>query len=106
MQTTGFEPSHTPEAQVSVCVQPSPSLHVDPSGFAGFEQRPVAGLHVPATWHWSWAAQTTGFDPVHAPDWQASVCVHASASSQLVPSGFAGFEQRPVAGLHVPATWH
>jgi len=47
----------------------------------------------------------TGF-PVHVPPWQVSVCVHASPSLQVVPSAFAGFEHWPVAGLHVPATWH
>jgi hypothetical protein len=29
----------------------SPVLHPSPSAFAGFEQKPVAGLHVPALWH-------------------------------------------------------
>ncbi|PYM17130.1 MAG: hypothetical protein DMD81_10205 [Candidatus Rokuibacteriota bacterium] len=29
--------------------------------FAGFEHTPVAGLQVPARWHWSDAVQTTGF---------------------------------------------
>ena len=40
------------------------------------------------------------------PAWQASDRVQAFASSQVVPFGFTGFEQTPVAGLHVPATWH
>ena len=31
-----------------------------PFGLAGFEQTPVAGLHVPAAWHWSGAVQVTG----------------------------------------------
>ena len=48
----------------------------------------------------------TGFDPVHVPAWQASVWVQASPSSHGVPSGFVGFEQRPVAGLQAPASWH
>jgi hypothetical protein len=33
----------------------------------GFEQTPVPVLHTPATWHWSLAVHTTGFDPVHTP---------------------------------------
>ena len=47
--------------------------------------------------------QVIGFDPVQVPAWQASVCVHALLSLQAVPFIFAGFEQRPVAGAHVPA---
>jgi hypothetical protein len=46
---TGFAPWHTPAWQVSACVQRSPSLQAEPFAFAGFEQAPVAGLHVPAT---------------------------------------------------------
>jgi hypothetical protein len=47
--------------------------------------------------------QATGFDPVHMPAWHVSVRVHALPSSQLAPSVADGFEQVPVAGLHVPA---
>src|SRR2546421_257729 len=54
--------------------------HVVPSGAAGFEQAPVPGLHVPATWHWSLAVQVTGLLPVHVPLWQVSVWVHALPS--------------------------
>jgi len=50
--------------------------------------------------------QLTGFDPVQSPAWQVSVWVQALPSLQAVPSGFAGFEQMPLAGLQVPATWH
>jgi hypothetical protein len=70
----------------------------------GFEQVPVAGAQVPATWHWSLAAHATGFAPVQAPVWQVSVCVHAFPSLHEVPLAFAGFEHTPVAELHVPAT--
>jgi hypothetical protein len=45
------------------------------------------------------------FDPLQAPLWQVSVCVHAMPSLQAVPFGAAGFEQ-PAAGSQVPATWH
>jgi hypothetical protein len=96
----------TPLAQASVCVHALPSSHALPSGFAGFEHAPVAGLHVPATWHWSSAVHVTGFPPVHVPDWHVSVCVHALPSLHALPSGFVGFEHAPVVGLHVPATWH
>ena len=37
--------------QVSLCVQALPSLHAVPFAAFGFEQVPVAGSHVPATWH-------------------------------------------------------
>jgi len=63
-------------------------------------------LHVPATWHWSGAVQTTGFVPVQTPDLQESACEQAFPSSQAESSGFAGLEHWPVEALHVPATWH
>ena len=61
-------------------------------------------LQVPTSWHWSLAVQTTGFVPVQVPVWHVSVWVHALPSLQAVPSGFAGFEQRPVVVLHVPTS--
>src|SRR2546425_362198 len=72
---------------------------------AGFEQRPVVVSQVPATWHWSRAVQTTGV-LVQVPVWQLSPVVQARPSLQLVPLGLAGFEQRPVGVLQVPASWH
>src|SRR5439155_451063 len=51
---------------------------------------PVAGSHEPAAWHWSAAAQTTGFVPMHVPAWQVSVRVQALPSSQVAPLGFGG----------------
>jgi hypothetical protein len=100
----GLPPTQTPATHVSVCVHGLPSLQLVPSGFAGLLHVPVAGLHVPAVWHWSAAAQTTGLLPVHAPAWQLSVCVHAFPSLQAVPSFFAGFVQRPVLGVHAPTS--
>jgi hypothetical protein len=88
----------------SVCVHASSSLHAVPSALAGFEQVPVPGSQLPASWHWSLATQTTGFEPVHVPAWQVSPCVQASASLHTEPSAFAGFEQTPVAGLQVPTS--
>src|SRR5262249_54256513 len=73
-QTTGFDPAQLPPWHVSVCVQALPSLQTVPSGLFGFEHVPAAGAHVPGAWHWSSALQTTGFDPVHVPAWQVSVC--------------------------------
>jgi hypothetical protein len=50
--------------------------------------------------------QTTGACPTQSPPWQSSSVVQAFPSSQDVPSGADGFEQRPVAGEHSPAVWH
>jgi hypothetical protein len=66
-QSSGGPPVHVPPWQESSEVQAFASLQVAPSGRSGFEQSPVAGLHVRAVWHWSGAGQTTGFAPVHVP---------------------------------------
>ena len=68
VHTTGFAPKQAPDVQVSVCVHALPSVHTLPSGFNGFEQMPVGGLHVPAVWQLLLAAHTTGLPPVHKPD--------------------------------------
>jgi hypothetical protein len=60
-------PPHTPPLHVSARVQALPSLHDVPSASAGVVHAPVAGLHVPAAWHWSDAAHVIGFEPVHEP---------------------------------------
>src|SRR5439155_319182 len=96
MQVTGFEPTHIPLWQLSVCVQASPSLQLVPLGAVGLEHCPVDGSQVPAT----------GLEPAHVPLWQVSVCVQALPSLQVVPLAAAGFEQLPVEGSQVPATWH
>jgi hypothetical protein len=61
-----------------------------PSVFAGFEQTPLFVSQVPAEWHWSLAAQTTGFDPVHVPLWHVSVCVHPFRETKTHDSRRAG----------------
>jgi hypothetical protein len=53
---------------MSVGLKAFPSSHVAPSGLLGFEHTPVCVLHVPAMWHESMAAQTTGFAPVQTSD--------------------------------------
>ena len=103
VHTTGVPALQTPDLQVSPCVQLLPSSQALPFGFFGFEQVPFEGLQVPARWQVSDAVQTTGFVPVQVPFWQVSLRVQALASLQVVPLAFAGFEQTPVAGLHVPA---
>jgi hypothetical protein len=97
VHTTGFDPLHVPDWQVSVCVQPSLSLQDVPSGLAGLLQRPVSGAQVPASWHWSRGLQTTGFDPLHVPAWQVSDCVQPLSSLQEVPLARAGCVQVPAA---------
>jgi hypothetical protein len=106
VHVTGFVPVQTPAWHESLCVHELPSLHVVPFGDVGLEHAPVAGLHVPATWHWSLAVHVTGFVPVHTPAWHESLCVHELPSLQVVPSDDVGLEHAPVAGLHVPTTWH
>ncbi len=106
MQVTGFDPTQEPASQASARVQAFPSSQAVPLGFGGFEQTPVPGSQMPASWHWSSAVQLTGFAPTQAPASQASVCVHALPSSQAVPFAFAGFEQTPVPGSQAPASWH
>jgi hypothetical protein len=73
MHVTGFDPVHTPPWQASVWVHAFPSLQAVPFALAGFEQRPVAGAHIPASWQASLAVHTTGTAPMHAPLWQVSV---------------------------------
>src|SRR5436189_4899 len=99
-------PTQVPASQASVRVQALPSSQPVPSGLAGLLQTPDAGSQVPAVWHWLAAVHTTGFAPTQAPAWQASVCVQALASLQLVPLGLAGLLQAPDAGLQTPAVWH
>jgi hypothetical protein len=100
-------PKQWPDRQTSVSVQAFPSSHDVPFAAMGpSEHVPLAGSHVPARWHCSDAVQTTGFDPVQTPDRHVSVCVQPFPSLHPVPSGAVGFEQVPVAELHVPAAWH
>jgi hypothetical protein len=105
-------PVHVPLWHVSLWVQALLSLHAVPLAFAGSEQTPDCGSQVPAVWHWSEAVQTTAAPGTHWPSASqrspssAPVPVQASPSEQDVPLGFAGCEQVPVCGLHVPASWH
>src|SRR5207237_8993705 len=105
-QTTGSGPTQMPRWQVSVRVQALPSLQEAPSGLAGLLQAPVAGLQVPAVWHWSEAAHTTGSVPTHAPATQVSVCVQASPSLQAMPSTGKPARQIPVRPSQVSVPLH
>src|SRR5216110_324252 len=99
-------PTQMPASQASVRVQALPSSQPVPSSLAGLPQRPVAGLQMPAVWHWSAAVHTTGLAPTQAPAAQVSVRVQASPSSHGAPSSLAGLLQTPEAGLQTPAVWH
>jgi hypothetical protein len=106
LQVTGFWPVHEPETQTSACVHLLPSSQLTPSALFGFEHKPVLVSQLPGAWHWSAAVHSTGFVPAQVPALQASVCVQALPSSHFAPVALFGFEQRPVALLHVPASWH
>src|SRR5439155_20635785 len=85
LKTVGYGPRQEPLWQVSIFVQALPSLHAVPLLAFGLEHWPVAVSQVPATWHWSSAAHTTGLEPVQVPFWQVSVWVQALPSLQAVP---------------------
>jgi hypothetical protein len=97
---TGFVPVHEPAWQTSDWLHAFPSLHGVPSAFAGFGQ-PLAGSHVPTSWHWSLAVHVTVTPLPHTPAWHVSPAVHALLSLHTVPLGLGTLEQAPVAGLHV-----
>ena len=99
-------PPQTPAVQVSPALQNAPSSQTVPLAAFGALQTPVPGSHVPTSWHWSLALQTTGLAPAQLPAWQLSLCVQALLSSQAVPLPTAGSLQTPVPGLHVPTVWH
>jgi hypothetical protein len=86
-------------------VQKLLSLQGEPFCLGGFEHRPVAGSHAPASWHWSNAGHWIGLAPTQTPDWHVSTFEHASPSLQATPFAFGGCEQ-PVIGLHKPGSWH
>jgi len=73
---------HAPPEQASPTVHALPSVQELPSDFDGLPHVPVRLSHVPTSWHWSLAVQTTGLLPLHAALWQVSVCVQALPSSQ------------------------
>src|SRR5437016_12930960 len=93
VHTTGLAPTQAPASQVSVCVQALPSLQGAPLGLGGLLQTPVAGLQVPAEWHWSAAVQATGLAPTQAPASQVSVCVGGAPCTQAVELGLGGLLQ-------------
>jgi hypothetical protein len=96
-------PAQLPLVHTSPVVHRFWSLHVVPSGASGFEQVPVEGEQVPATWHWSLAVHVTGVPLVQAPAKHVSPVKQRSPVLHAVPSGTEGLLHAPVDGLHVPA---
>src|SRR6266576_2615303 len=90
-QESGDPAVQTPLSQLSPTVQASPTLQGVPSGWSPPPtQAPPDGLQRPSVWQGGGAAEHAPVPvPVHWPAWQASLCVHASWSSQAVPSGSA-----------------
>ena len=87
--------------QVSAApVQKKPSVQGVPLPLGGFEHRPVPGLHVPASWHWSSGAQTTGVPP-HVPLVHWSPLVQRAPSLHGVPFGLVDVSTQPVSGSAV-----
>jgi hypothetical protein len=83
---SGVPGVQAPDSHVSEPLHTVASLQAVPFGFSGFEQVPLEGLHAPASWHSSLAAQVTGVPAVHVPAWQVSPCVQAFSSLHAVPS--------------------
>src|SRR6187401_2323252 len=99
--------AQAPAVQTSLVQRSASSVQVVPSSWAGLEQRPVAGRQTPATWYSSLAAQLMSVVAwAQAPAVQTSLVQRSASSVLVVPSSWAGLEQRPVAGWQTPATWH
>src|SRR5438552_728429 len=106
VHTTGFVPTQAPAWQVSLCVHALPSLQGAPSDLTGLLQVPVAGLQVPAAWHWSEGVHTSGSAPTQAPPRQVSVRVQALPSWQAMPSTGKPARQIPVRPSQVSVPLH
>lgn len=63
VQVFPVPPVQAPFWQVSPDVQVLPSSQAVPFVMFGSLHAPVAGLHVPAVWHWLLAVHTTGLAP-------------------------------------------
>ena len=101
LQTTAVPGWQMPPAQASPAVQALLSLHDVPPGAFGLEQIPVAGLQVPATWHWSSAVQSTAVPeqvpPARhtSPVVQALLSVHDEPVAITVAAVVPGFDVQP-----------
>ena len=80
---TNGPPLHLPALQASFLEHPFESLQAVPSAAIGFEQVPVSGSQLPATWQLSEAAQTT---PAHLSTPGAEDPAHESRTAAIPPS--------------------
>lgn len=94
-----------PFRHTSPCVHAFPSEHAVPFGCETETQRPVLCSQVPPVKQAPVAVHDFGA-PEQVPAKQASLIVQRLSSLHAVPAGAFGFEQSPVLGLQVPATWH
>ena len=94
-------PAHAPPAQTSLSVQASPSLQI--TALLACVQ-PLPGSQ-PSVVHPLPSSQLIDVPP-HTPLEHESSVVQTLPSLQDVPSALFGFEQMPVPGSQVPASWH
>ena len=83
-----------------------PSLQVVPLGRGEASHASEVSLQTPMLHVLVCAEQSRAGPAVHVPLWHVSFTEQNRPSLQVVPFGAVGFEQVPVVGLHVPATWH
>lgn len=92
-------PVQVPFWQVSLVVQPLPSLHVVPFGLFCSTQVPVAGSQA-ATLHWFvLGGQVVVEVTVQVPLWQVCVVQRSVSVAQAVPSALARVWQVPEVAL-------
>jgi hypothetical protein len=99
-------PVHAPAWHVAESVQGTLLVQLAPSFPVGFEHVPVAGLHIPATWHVSSGVHVFEVIAVQTPLWQEAVSVQRFVSVHAVLSDFGVRAQDLVLGLHAPRVWH
>jgi hypothetical protein len=105
VHTTGVPARHAPAPlQRLMPLQALPSSQVMPAAtgwwtapFTGSQESAVQGLP---------SSMVAGVPFAQVPAWQVSRPSQTVALSQLVPSGFAGLEQTPVAELQTPTSRH
>jgi hypothetical protein len=104
--TAGWQVSHVIAPFVAPEVTHAPPMEQKPVLSVGAEQTPVDASQTPGLWQESDAEQVTWLPAVQTPDWHVSSESQRLPSLQDVPLAATGFEHCPVAGLHVPISWH
>ena len=90
-----------PVQVASLSQAPAAARQIAPA-FPGVCVTPRVGSHASIV-HGFPSSKVGAPEPMQTPDWQVSVWVQAFMSLQATPLPLAGFEQIPVATLHVPA---